>query len=172
MNRPPSCDPQAAADLLRALAHPMRLQILCRLLDGEVAVAGFETELGLKQPNLSQQLGQLREANLVATRREAKSIFYRLADDRIQIILDALRTCFAGDTAGPVPAPRDPAPRDPRPRDPGPRDPGPPRALPRPVAATPTAPAPHVIKAVASECGVFSSAGWPVQQDTKRTVHG
>ena len=85
-----TCDPQAAAELLRALAHPMRLQILCRLLDGELAVAGFETELGLKQPSLSQQLASLREAGLVATRREAKSVFYRLADDRVRILLAAL----------------------------------------------------------------------------------
>ncbi|MDN3564872.1 metalloregulator ArsR/SmtB family transcription factor, partial [Paeniroseomonas aquatica] len=56
------CDPQAVAEFLRALAHPMRLSILCRLLEGECAVSGFETELGLKQPNLSQQLAMLREA--------------------------------------------------------------------------------------------------------------
>ena len=46
------CVPQAAAEFLRALAHPTRLQILCRLLDGEAAVAAFESELGLKQPLL------------------------------------------------------------------------------------------------------------------------
>jgi DNA-binding transcriptional ArsR family regulator len=88
-------DVQAAADLLRALAHPMRLQILCRLLQGEVSVAGFESELGMKQPSLSQQLGQLREASLVTTRRVAKSVFYSLADDRLHPLLDALRVTFA-----------------------------------------------------------------------------
>jgi ArsR family transcriptional regulator len=86
-----ACDPRAAADLFRVLAHPMRLQILCRLLDGEVSVAGLESELGLKQPSLSQQLAQLRDADIVTTRREAKSIFYRLADERVRAIVDALR---------------------------------------------------------------------------------
>jgi ArsR family transcriptional regulator len=84
------CDTRAAAELFRTLAHPMRLTILCRLLDGELPVSGFEGELGLKQPSLSQQLGILREANMVATRREAKSVFYSLADGRMRALVDAL----------------------------------------------------------------------------------
>lgn len=88
------CDTRAAADFLRALAHPMRLRILCRLLEGELPVHGFEAELGLRQPSLSQQLGQLREAGLVVARREAKSVFYRLADDRVSAVLAALRSAF------------------------------------------------------------------------------
>lgn len=84
------CDTRAAAELFRTLAHPMRLTILCRLLDGELSVSGFESELGLKQPSLSQQLGILREANLVTTRREAKSMFYSLADGQMRALVDAL----------------------------------------------------------------------------------
>ena len=80
------CDTRAAAELFRTLAHPMRLTILCRLLDGELPVSGFESELGLKQPSLSQQLGILREANMVATRREAKSVFYSLTDRRMRAL--------------------------------------------------------------------------------------
>lgn len=130
------CDPQQAAEFLRALAHPMRLQILCRLLDGELSVSGFETELGLKQPNLSQQLAQLRDAQLVATRREAKSIIYRLADDRVAVILDALRTTQgAAPTVAPAPE----------------------RALARRLTKPP---APVPTKAAAAECGVFAVAGW------------
>jgi ArsR family transcriptional regulator len=86
-----TCDTHAAAALFRTLAHPMRLTILCRLLDGELSVAGLESELGLKQPSLSQQLAVLREANLVMTRREAKAVFYSLADRRMRAIVDALR---------------------------------------------------------------------------------
>jgi DNA-binding transcriptional ArsR family regulator len=145
------CDPQAAAEFLRALAHPMRLQILGRLLDGELAVAGFETELGLRQPNLSQQLGQLREAGLVETRREAKSIFYRLADDKVRIILDALREVFA--STGPKQAPR--------------KAKAPPpaaiRLAPRPASRNP---APLAPASGGGECGVFSVAGWST--DTNR----
>ncbi|HEX2939774.1 MAG TPA: metalloregulator ArsR/SmtB family transcription factor [Rhodopila sp.] len=89
-----SCDPHAAADFLRALAHPARLQILCRLLHGEVSVAGMEAELGLCQPSLSQQLAQLRAVGLVTTRRQAKSVFYSLADDRVRPVIATLSGVF------------------------------------------------------------------------------
>ena len=142
-----SCDPQAAAELLRALAHPMRLQILCRLLVGELAVGGFESELGLKQPNLSQQLGQLREAGLVTTRREAKAVFYSLADERVRIILDALRHAFNA-MQQPNASPRIP--------------PIAVRQMLRPLSAKSEQTAPTKTQPrAATECGVFSVAGWP-----------
>ena len=134
-------DPQQAAELLRAVAHPTRLQILCRLLDGELAVAGFEAELGLKQPSLSQQLGQLREAGLVATRREAKSVFYRLADPRVAILLDALRRAF--DHVAPSADRR--------------TDASPP-AAPNILVRRPSAPSAR-LTAGAAECGVFPVVG-------------
>jgi ArsR family transcriptional regulator len=148
------CDSQAAAEFLRALAHPTRLQILCRLLDGEAAVGAFESELGLKQPNLSQQLGLLREAGLVTTRREAKSIFYSLADDKVRTVLDALRHTF-GATA----APNDRVLR--------------PRAGQRPVvlaSATAPTPRPKTPQAAQSggECGVFSVAGWDIRPGNRK----
>lgn len=132
-------DPQAAADFLRALAHPMRLQILCRLLEGELSVGGFESELGLKQPNLSQQLSHLREAQLVTTRREAKSIFYRLVDDRVGVVLDALRSIQGSNVARPAPKPT-------------------PTLATRLSRVTQTSPA--VPPVAAAECGRFAVAGW------------
>ena len=111
------CDPQAAAELFRALAHPMRVRILCRLLDGEVSVAGLESELGLRQPSLSQQLGQLRDAGIVTTRRAAKSVYYSLADQRARILIEALRTAGAPartESAAPAAAAK-PLPPGPRP---------------------------------------------------------
>lgn len=138
-----SCDPSVAADFLRSLAHPMRLRILCRLLEGELSVAGFETELGLKQPSLSQQLGQLREAGLVTSRREAKSIFYRLSDDRIETILNALWEIFA-DARPVLGHVRPPAPP-------------PPPTPPRPAIAP-------------TECGVFPVVGWP--DSSRNQPHG
>lgn len=88
-----------AVDLLRALAHPARLLILSCLLGGERAVGEIERELGLKQPGLSQQLAELRDAGLVATRREGKSVFYRMADNRAILLLDALCQAMTGDGA-------------------------------------------------------------------------
>jgi DNA-binding transcriptional ArsR family regulator len=133
------CNPQAAAELFRVLAHPMRLQILCRLRDGEVSVAGLESELGLKQPSLSQQLGHLRETNLVTTRREGKSMFYRLDDQRVRAIVDAL--CAAMSET----APNEPASKL--------QEAIRPAVTPNPATATP-------IKDCV-ECGVFAVVGWP-----------
>jgi len=65
---------------LRVLANPARLRIVLRPLEGEQSVGQLETELDLKQPHLSQYLGELRDAGLVVTRRESRTIFYRLAD--------------------------------------------------------------------------------------------
>ena len=73
-------DVATAVPLLRALSNAARLRIVLRLLDGECAVAELEADLGLRQPNLSQHLAALRDAGLVVTRRESRSVFYRVAD--------------------------------------------------------------------------------------------
>jgi len=151
-----TCDPKAAADLLRAMAHPMRLTILCRLADGELSVGGFESELGLKQPSLSQQLGLLREAGLVTTRREAKSVVYCLADHRLNIVLEALRSFVAdGAAASAGPVTRTPSSLN--------TLAGPLRVA---VSAQPQPPTRPILSAT-NECGVFSVAGWPAGRGNK-----
>ena len=147
------CDPDVAADFLRALAHPMRLRILCRLLGGECAVSGFESELGLKQPNLSQQLAALREAGLVATRREAKTIIYRLADARVERVLAALHAAMAD--AGPPSRPVVQAPRTAAAAA-GPTQ----GSLPVPAVPLPQAQPRRPVARAAGEAGVFAIAGW------------
>ena len=71
----------AAVEKLRVFAQPQRLMILSYLLGGERQVADIEAATGVTQPALSQQLAELRRAELVKTRREAKQVHYRLADD-------------------------------------------------------------------------------------------
>lgn len=83
-----------ASSVLRALAHPARLMIAFHLLQGEKSVGEIEDELDLRQPALSQQLRQLREAGMVATRREAKLVYYRLDDERVPGLLETLRALF------------------------------------------------------------------------------
>jgi DNA-binding transcriptional ArsR family regulator len=87
---------EASVALLRTLANPARLRIALRLLDGECAVAELETELGIRQPNLSQHLAELRDGGLVATRRESRSVFYRLADEDQHRLVAALLHGFGG----------------------------------------------------------------------------
>jgi DNA-binding transcriptional ArsR family regulator len=84
-----------AADLLKSIANPNRLSIVCMLLEGERSVAELEAELGIRQPTLSQQLCELREAGIVTTRRKAKHVIYRVADARAGRVIATLREIFA-----------------------------------------------------------------------------
>lgn len=82
------------AGLLKTLAHPARLMLACKLAEGEYGVGELETVLGIRQPTLSQQLGVLRDTGIVATRREAKQIFYRLSEERAARLIEALYVIF------------------------------------------------------------------------------
>lgn len=70
-------------ELLRVLAHPVRLKLIFAVCDQELAVGQIESATGIGQPLLSQQLGVLRNARIVETRREAKQIFYRLRSEAL-----------------------------------------------------------------------------------------
>jgi DNA-binding transcriptional ArsR family regulator len=85
-----------AAALLRAVSNPARLRIALCLLNGERSVSELESELGLRQPNLSQHLAELRNAGLAVGRREVKSVFYRLADDGARQFVAGLLQSFGG----------------------------------------------------------------------------
>ncbi len=74
----------------KALAHPVRLQILDMLRSGEACVCHMETALGKRQAYISQQLMVLRDAGLVDARREGLQVFYRLTDDVTAGLLDTL----------------------------------------------------------------------------------
>jgi DNA-binding transcriptional ArsR family regulator len=83
-----------AAEKLKVYAQPQRLMILSRLLDGERTVGEIEEATGIGQPALSQQLAELRRAELVETRRAAKQIFYRLADDNVALCVRSIEAIF------------------------------------------------------------------------------
>ncbi|MBX3597777.1 MAG: winged helix-turn-helix transcriptional regulator [Rhizobiaceae bacterium] len=82
------------ASLLKALAHPVRLQLATKLAEGEYSVGALENMIGVHQPSLSQQLGVLRTAGIVDTRRESKQIFYRLSDERAASLIQSLANIF------------------------------------------------------------------------------
>jgi DNA-binding transcriptional ArsR family regulator len=105
----PGIDPSAAATL-RVLGHETRLRIVLLLLRGERAVSDIERALGLRQPNLSQQLGELRDAGLVLARREAKTAIYRLAGPAQERLIAALRVGFGIDDVPSAAAPSAAAP--------------------------------------------------------------
>lgn len=79
---------EAAAALMKALANPKRLQILCVLGEGEVSVGALNARIDLSQSALSQHLALLRNDGLVDSRRESQTIYYRI---RPGAALDVLR---------------------------------------------------------------------------------
>ena len=81
---------QAAARLLKLLASEQRLLILCRLINGETSVGDLSAHVGLAQSATSQHLAKVRAEGLVATRREAQTIFYRLHDPAAVRVLETL----------------------------------------------------------------------------------
>jgi DNA-binding transcriptional ArsR family regulator len=83
-----------AVALLKLLANPERLQLLCELAQGERCVGQLEERLSIRQPTLSQQLGVLRSEGLVGTRREGKHIYYRVADAGSIEIMAVLHRLF------------------------------------------------------------------------------
>ncbi len=85
-----------AATLLKVMANPNRLIILCQLAEGEKSVGELEIVVGLSQSALSQHLSVLRQQGVVTTRRAAQSIFYSLASEEVQTVMLALHDVFCG----------------------------------------------------------------------------
>ncbi len=79
-----------ACALLKVLANPDRLLLLCQMSQGEFSVGELEVLSGVQQPTLSQQLTVLRAENLVSTRREGKQIFYTVASVEAMAVLQLL----------------------------------------------------------------------------------
>lgn len=84
-----------AALLLKLLANEHRLLILCRLVvAGEMSVNDLADAVGLSQSALSQHLAKMREEELLATRREAQTVFYRIANDDARRVLALLKDIY------------------------------------------------------------------------------
>lgn len=83
-----------AARLLRALANPQRLRVLCLLVGKELSVGQINERVELSQSALSQHLAVLREERLVHTRREAQTIYYSLAQGPAQTLIETLHGIY------------------------------------------------------------------------------
>lgn len=81
---------ESAADLFRVMSAPMRLKIINCLCDGEKNVTYLLTKVNTTQPNMSQHLNTLYQAGILGKRREGVQIFYRIADQRIVSICQAV----------------------------------------------------------------------------------
>ena len=88
------------ADFFKALANPIRIQIIDALRDGEHTVNQLREILNIEAPNVSQQLAILRVNNLVITRKEGSNVFYSIKDPTIFKLLDIAKVIFNNQLAG------------------------------------------------------------------------
>lgn len=79
------------ADVLRALAHPRRLQIMHRLAGGPAEVSALAAELGMSQPNASQHLAVMRTAGVVEAERTGREVRYRISDPDVVVACATMR---------------------------------------------------------------------------------
>lgn len=97
---------QRASCFLKAISHEGRLMILCHLASGERSVTELEALLSARQAAVSQQLARLRFEGLVKPRREGKTIYYSLADDRSTRIIEVVYDLFCKDAGHDQDSPR------------------------------------------------------------------
>jgi ArsR family transcriptional regulator, virulence genes transcriptional regulator len=90
---------EQASDFLKSLANPVRLRILCLLVQGEAAVGDITEKLAARQSLVSQHLALLRKDGLVRPRRDGQTIYYSLADKRAERLIGVLYETFC--PAGP-----------------------------------------------------------------------
>ncbi|MBU2993128.1 metalloregulator ArsR/SmtB family transcription factor [Octadecabacter sp. 1_MG-2023] len=83
-----------ATNFLKAIGHEGRLMILCHLVTGEKSVTELEDLISARQAAVSQQLGRLRLEGLVTPRRDGKTIYYSLTDDRCKRIISVVYDLF------------------------------------------------------------------------------
>ena len=87
-------DIDLASRSLKAMSHPLRLKILCTLADQELSVQEIVDAVGTSQSNISQHLAILRDKGIIASRKNANRVFYRVGDSRILKLIDMMRQAF------------------------------------------------------------------------------
>lgn len=87
-------DIERASRSLKAMSHPLRLKILCILGDEEVSVQDIVEHVGTSQSNISQHLAILRDKGILASRKDANRVFYRVSDSRTLQLIRLMREVF------------------------------------------------------------------------------
>ena len=94
-------DIHLASRSLKAMAHPLRLKILCVLgSSSEVSVQEIVEQVGTSQSNISQHLSILRDKGILASRKDANKVYYRISDPKILQLIGSLREAFCSSARG------------------------------------------------------------------------
>ena len=87
-------DIERAAQSMKAMAHPLRLKILCTLGGQEVSVQEIVELVGTSQSNISQHLAILRDKGILSSRKDANRVYYKVGDDRTLRLIGMMRDVF------------------------------------------------------------------------------
>jgi ArsR family transcriptional regulator len=87
-------DIDRASRSLKAMSHPLRLKILCTLGEKEVSVQDIVEHVGTSQSNISQHLAILRDKGILASRKDANRVYYRVGDPRTLRLISMMREVF------------------------------------------------------------------------------
>jgi ArsR family transcriptional regulator len=87
-------DIERASRSLKAMSHPLRLKILCTLGDREVSVQDIVDNVGTSQSNISQHLAILRDKGILAARKDANRVYYRVIDSRTLLLISMMHKVF------------------------------------------------------------------------------
>lgn len=87
-------DIQQAAQAMKAIAHPLRLKILCVLGSQELSVQDIVEQVGTTQSNISQHLAKMRDQGVLATRKESNWVYYRIGDIRTLKLIGMMKDVF------------------------------------------------------------------------------
>ncbi len=87
-------DIDRASRSLKAMSHPLRLKILCTLRDQEVSVQDIVDSVGTSQSNISQHLAILRDKGILASRKDANRVYYRVGDARTLRLIGMMQEVF------------------------------------------------------------------------------
>ncbi len=87
-------DIMQASLAIKSIAHPLRLKILCVLAGSELSVQEIVDSVGTSQSNISQHLALLRDKGVLATRKDANRVFYRIGDPRTLKLVSMMRDVF------------------------------------------------------------------------------
>jgi len=87
-------DIERASRSIKAMSHPLRLKILCALGEEEVSVQDIVALVGTSQSNISQHLAILRDKGILASRKDANRVYYRVSDSRTLKLIGMMREVF------------------------------------------------------------------------------
>ncbi|MBI1425065.1 MAG: metalloregulator ArsR/SmtB family transcription factor [Gammaproteobacteria bacterium] len=93
------CKSECTAEVLKAIAHPTRLRILCTLKLQELQVQTLMERTHTTQSNISQHLALLKERQILVTRRDANRIFYRIRDPKLVELILLMRDIYCNQAA-------------------------------------------------------------------------